>query len=272
MKMYKFVSSAEAVMNMLCGRLKFTRVESLNDPAELLPIMDESVVRSSLDNLRKMGYKEDDLKYLSRQEALLTLLAPKMMAIAAPRTLGEANRIIRLPIYDDFDLMKRKLIETIKMIRSSVGVLSLSERYDSLPMWAHYAQNAKGFVVRFENLENEFLGDATGSLNVLRPVLYSNSISGMTFDPETQERLFFSKLSDWSYEREWRVILPLTQCKVDKGMHLREINPECVTGVFAGWHVSDADFLLLESEITKLRSQEILVRAKLDGARVFVDG
>ena len=69
-------------------------------------------------------------------------------------------------------------------------------------MWAHYAELAKGFVVALEKLEQSFKGDETGSLNVPKPVVYSDQFSGMTFDPSTQDRLFFSKLLDWSYERE----------------------------------------------------------------------
>ena len=72
-------------------------------------------------------------------------------------------------------------------------------------MWAHYADLARGFVVVFENLEQSFKGDETGSLNIPKPVVYAEQFLGMTFDPSTQDRLFFSKLSDWSYEREWRV-------------------------------------------------------------------
>jgi hypothetical protein len=52
------------------------------------------------------------------------------------------------------------------LIRSRVGILSLTERFDSLPMWAHCGAQAKGCVARFDGLEREFVGDATGSLNI----------------------------------------------------------------------------------------------------------
>ena len=76
-------------------------------------------------------------------------------------------------------------------------------------MWAHYADLARGFVVVLDDLERSFNGDKTGSLNIPKPVVYADQFIGMTFDPSTQDRLFFSKLSDWSYEREWRVVTAL---------------------------------------------------------------
>ena len=110
--------------------------------------------------------------------------------------------MLSISAHDNLDYMERKLFATVESIRAGVGILSFSERYDSLPMWAHYADLAKGFVVIFENLERTFKGDETGSLNVPKPVVYTEWFVGMTFDPSTQDRLFFSKLSDWSYERE----------------------------------------------------------------------
>ena len=112
--------------------------------------------------------------------------------------------MLSISAYDNLDYMETKLFRTIESIRAKVGILSLTERYDSLPMWAHYADLARGFAVIFEDLERSFNGDETGSLNVPKPVVYTERFIGMTFDPSTQDRLFFSKLSDWSYEREWR--------------------------------------------------------------------
>ena len=46
--------------------------------------------------------------------------------------------------------MERQILKTISLIRSRVGVLSLTAQFDSLPMWAHYGALAKGYVLRFE--------------------------------------------------------------------------------------------------------------------------
>jgi hypothetical protein len=227
MRLFKFVGSKSAVLNMAKGWLKFTPLDELNDPSELTPVMDRAAVRSSLELLRTNGLTQDQYDWLVRQGAVLDLLAPEEKVLNAPKTLAEANRMLSISAYDNLDYMERKLFATIETIRAKVGILSLSERYDSLPMWAHYANQAKGFVVIFENLERSFNGDGTGSLNIPKPVVYTERFFGMTFDPATQDRLFFSKLSDWSYEREWRVVTALDACRrsSDGKLYLRDVTP-----------------------------------------------
>jgi hypothetical protein len=212
-RLFKFVASGSAVLNMARGLFKFTPIDELNDPSELTPVMDRASVRSSLELLRRNGLTEDQFTWLVHQGALLDLLAPDEKVLSIPRTRDDANRMLSISAYDNLDYMERKLFSSIKSIRGKVGIFSVSERYDSLPMWAHYADQAKGFVVVLEGLDNYFTGDETGSLNMPKPVVYTERFLGMTFDPSTQDRLFFSKLSDWSYEREWRIVTALNVCR-----------------------------------------------------------
>ena len=232
--------------------------------------MDQAAVRSSLKLLRKHGMTKDQFDWLRRQGAILDLLSPEEKVLNAPKTLSEANRMLLISAYDNLDYMERKLFATIKNIRARVGVLSLSQRYDSLPMWAHYAELARGFVVVLEELEQSFRGDETGSLNVPKPVVYSDQFSGMTFDPSTQDRLFFSKLSDWSYEREWRVVTALSACRrsPDGKLFLRDVDPFHLTGVICGWMASPDDTASLRIELKRLSPNVKLVSAILDGGKI----
>jgi hypothetical protein len=270
MRLFKFVASTTAVLNMAKGTLKFTPIEELNDPSELTPVMNRPAVRASLASLRKNGLTQDQFKWLQRQEALLDLLSPEEKILSAPRTLSEANRILSIGAYDNLDYMERKLFATIKNIRARVGIFSLSLRYDSLPMWAHYADLARGFVVVFEDLEKAFSGDETGSLNIPKPVVYSNEFTGMTFDPSTQDSLFFSKLSDWSYEREWRVVSALSACRQSPGdtLHLRHVDPVHLTAVISGWRVSTDNRSLLSDSVKRLNPAVELISANLDRGKV----
>jgi hypothetical protein len=109
--------------------------------------MDCAAVRSSLELLRINGLTQDPYDWLVRQGAILDLLAPQEKVLDAPKTLAAANRMLPISTYDNLDHMERKLFVAIESIRAKVGILSLSERYDSLPMWARYADQAKGFVV-----------------------------------------------------------------------------------------------------------------------------
>jgi len=168
--------------------------------------------------------------------------------------------------------MERQVLRTISLIRSRVGILSLTERFDSLPMWAHYGAQAKGYVVRFDCLGPEFPGDATGSLNVLNPVSYIRDFVGMTHDPSTQDNLFFCKLEDWAYEREWRVVSALSTCQLarDGRMHLRSINSDIVTGVICGWNVSVEEIHSLAIELRAMNPGLEMLTASLDRGHVVL--
>lgn len=273
MRLFKFVRSVGAVLSMAKGSLKFTPIEELNDASELTPVLNRPAVRDSLELLRRNGMTRDQFSWLHRQEAVLNLLAPEEKVLSAPKTLSEVNHMLSLTAYDNLDYMERKLFATAKLIRERIAILSLTERYDSLPMWAHYADLAKGFVVILDGLEKAFKGDETGSLNVAKPVIYAEQFSGMTFDPSTQDRLFFSKLSDWSYEREWRIVSALSAChrSPDRTLYVRNVDPIHLAGVICGWRSSKSDILSIDVELKRQCPNAKLVSAVLDGGRVRLD-
>jgi hypothetical protein len=142
-QLFKFVGSKSAVLNMARGSLKFTPIDALNDPSELTPVMDRAAVLSSLELLRTNGLTQNQYDWLVRQGATLDLLAPEEKVLNAPKTLTEANRIFSFAVYEDLDYMERKLFSTITSVPARAGILSLSERYNSLPMWAHYGKSGR---------------------------------------------------------------------------------------------------------------------------------
>jgi hypothetical protein len=272
--LYKFVASQAAVRAIVSGSLKFTKIDELNDPSELVPDMNRDAVRESLVAVRRNGYTREQFEWLGCQEAVLSLLSPETRVLAQPATIELANRTLALPIYDDLDFMERQLLKTISLIRSRVGVLSLSSRYDSLPMWAHYGAQANGYIMRFEGLDHEFPQNVTGSLNVIKPVKYVEDLVGMTHDPSTQDNLFFCKFQDWSYEREWRVVKALSACQpsTDKKIHIWTVDASTITGVICGWNVSVDEVRSLAAELRYSNPSVEVLRASLDRGRVRLGG
>jgi hypothetical protein len=268
--LYKFVASRGAALAIANGSLKFTRIEELNDPSELVPLMNRDAVLTSLNTLRKEGYTQEQFEWLSCQESILRLLSPETRVLSRPATIAAANRTLALPVYDNLDFMERQLLATISLMRSRVGILSLTERCDSLPMWAHYAANARGYVVCFRELDREYTGDTTSSLNALKPVRYVQDLLGLTHDPSTQDNLFFCKFQDWSYEREWRIVSALSSCQLsaDRTLHLRRIDPSIVMGIICGWNVTPEEVELLASEVGRKHRGIKVQIASLDRGRV----
>lgn len=271
---YKFVSSTSAVENICRGRLKFTPISELNDPLEMLPIADALKVRESLLKIRQSGLSPEQFRWLKHQEATIDLLAPELKAISAPPDIDTANEQLRSLVYDDTSNLLQFHRRVVDKIRKNVGILSLTSRYDSLPMWAHYAENAQGYVVAFNDLISAFPGDQTGSLLHLKPVKYSNEIDGMTFDPTTQDNLFFSKTTDWSYEHEWRVVASLEGCNhLDHSdLYIREIEKTHIAGVIVGWKVQEHEFQRIRELVENANPKAWVTRAQLSGIEIALTG
>ena len=99
-------------------------------------------------------------------------------------------------------------------LQNSYKICSLTERLDSLPLWAHYAKNHSGFAMEYD-FRSLPLEDLMGL--ALWPVRYSGvfNASDLLLGVKTKQafnNLFgviaaLHKSPDWSYEEEWRLVL-----------------------------------------------------------------
>lgn len=84
-------------------------------------------------------------------------------------------------------------------------ILSLADNRESLLMWAHYTASHSGFLIGFD-VDQEILATSSPHRDI-GPVAYSYSKpTRPTFADVTNQELFYSKSSEWLYEREWRII------------------------------------------------------------------
>lgn len=115
-------------------------------------------------------------------------------------------------VKDNIDLAKRnpsKIRDQAMSSRSktinSYGLLSLSQNYDSILMWSHYAENHKGLVIELDLLEDpEFF---LSPLKVKYQETYEPvNFFGRTTDLEYIKYILATKSSDWDYEQEIRIL------------------------------------------------------------------
>jgi hypothetical protein len=270
MKLYKYISSDVALKSIVGGHLKFATLGSLNDPTELLPKIYEAELIESLREKRSKGYTVEDLIDLKRQQLLYEKLSPETMKIRAPKTIKSANSIVNLPIFDNVAYLKNKFIETVELMASRCGLFCVSTRYDSLPMWAHYANNAKGYVIEFDGLHNDYLGDGTGILNQIADVTYTYKKSGISFESGSYKSLFFEKNQDWAYECEKRIVVDLASCQNvsigDEDIFIRRINKEIISKVIFGWKISQTAIKQVMQQVWDIHPQvEIAIATIRDG-------
>lgn len=241
-KYYKFLPDASALPSILAGHLKFTPPSELNDPTELMPHFSINEVRRSLAELRERGHRLDELQALHRQAALLRRLSITSVATDAPSTVEAANTALHSPAYDNMAQLEWLLGHVSSQIAAKVGICCLTQRKDSLPMWVHYGNRARGILVELVDLETHFPGDETGALSQITRVNYEHDIAGITFFPESYRNIFFNKFNDWAYENEYRVVLALDDCQARQvngtNVFTKELHHSAVRSVIIGWRAS----------------------------------
>jgi hypothetical protein len=135
-------------------------------------------------------------------------------------------------------------------LNEGIGALCLTKDRHNLIMWAHYANNYKGFVIEFDGRHEFFQqrDSPMGDLGRIRQVDYSEDRPNhASFTDLTPAEIFFLKSKDWAYEKEWRMLKPLPvddsqRVNLDADgcpVHLFSFPPRCVTGVILGSRMSD---------------------------------
>ncbi|MGQ3228759.1 MAG: DUF2971 domain-containing protein [Blastomonas fulva] len=174
-------------------------------------------------------------------------------------------------VLNDFVFPKMNSPKMIDDLLTKLGsdliCLSLTERFDSSPMWAHYASNSTGFVIAFET-DNIFFrrGDAGERHGLQKITYFDGKIAEMMDDVYAA---LISKQQDWAYEREWRLYMKAEQASRtlsagDDTIHLVVFPREAVQRVILGLRASGE----LEANMRSLLADQY-PRAQL--TRVQVD-
>jgi hypothetical protein len=133
-------------------------------------------------------------------------------------------------------------------------ILSLTEKKDSIPMWTHYADSHRGFVLGFDT-KSDFIKRAVGA-EELRSVEYRRQrislTRGLEEAPWTHpDAILQTKSKEWEYEQEWRWVEPapaenaeLVTASNGELLFLRPLPPDSVCEIILGRR---ADRCLIES-------------------------
>lgn len=104
------------------------------------------------------------------------------------------------------NILESGLSGCLNKIKDAVRVVCLSEVYDSMLMWSHYAQNHTGFCIEYDFEEKDMF------YKHLHPVVYTKeryAVSKIDMLDGNKEFLYKTtcrKSDVWSYEKEWRII------------------------------------------------------------------
>lgn len=227
-------------IDVLLGRsIRFSSPAVLNDPFELKPHLAALASREHMESEIALRFPElvrEEFEKLSSE--VRSLVSAEALQEVLLRQLPQMKQNIQgmagmlTPKLQD--VMARKFEELI-------GILCLTEVADSLLMWAHYADSHRGFVIEFDESSPFFdrrvrLDD---ELRHLRKVSYNTKRPSLTLVEVEDFSPFMTKGTDWQYEAEWRMMMPLDAAsKIVKNgqhvVHLYEFPADAITSVILG--------------------------------------
>jgi len=219
--------------------IRFSSPAVLNDPFELKPhlarLSSPEYLEAAITRLLPDIAQQEFEKLPSEVQSKIPINALRNMFLSLlPQT--------KLNIQTEIDTLVPMLQEVIaRKFEELIGILCLSESADNLLMWAHYADSHRGFVIAFD--ENSPFFDrrvnADDELRHLRKVAYCPTRPSLTLADVNDFSPFMTKGEDWTYETEWRMIVPLDEASkiIGEGpqaVHLFEFPAEAITVVILG--------------------------------------
>ncbi|PYC46493.1 hypothetical protein DI396_15275 [Litorivita pollutaquae] len=216
---FKYMSFETAEIVLTNRTLRWSTPRTLNDLYDVQFDMGLDMDLERLDDLsyEKM-WKVVSGEILPNEKTRIGQLLRFLGSSVKYASKDEFARAFDGVVKEGYERMLARLPETQREIREymeDLKVLCLTEDPTNPPMWAHYAQQDSGVVIRLRSIPalDTPYGMAV-SINYLQelPSLadeehFSNVLSGIQTDNYRAQinRMMYSKGSAWSYEKEWRI-------------------------------------------------------------------
>ncbi len=225
--------------------------EDFNDPFDsglrmtVLPMLQHLLRTRDVEGseeLAKLGVSQNDLASMLNgtvDEEVLERMATGESA-GSKNELRELVRVLPMVLERvNQDLMVGR---TSQFFRRALKVTCFTESADSALLWAHYAQDHRGFCVEYDIRS---VDPGLPQRRLLFPVFYNaerfdagpSFLKAMTgtegYLPNHAFLAALHKGPDWAYEREWRIVNPDGR---EQGFTIPMITP---TAVYAGVRMSD---------------------------------
>lgn len=260
MTLYKYVNAEriDVVRNL---EIRFTQPDALNDPFELQPHFDTLIAEA--DVLAKMSESPMDLRPMVTQAYEML---PQLRAMPLDFALHAIERLMatedaRKATADGLRLLLNSMLDgaapiceaIYRAFSTNVGILSLSEVADNELMWAHYADSHRGLVLCF-NEQHSFFNQRRSENDEFYFARKVNYVDGPPQPLSTidGDALLCTKGVNWTYEKEWRMLVPLTDRtpSITVGgdiVHLFKFPPDALQGIILGANATlDTKILITE--------------------------
>ncbi len=268
-RLYKYLDVQGAKLTLGNRNFKHARPTDFNDLEELTVRSifaedEETAIREMESGFTDviMGHLEHPPTCLNAglRDKVALLQAIFKANPGAARLIKEAKARGQVPeVFDPKQMRARNaaFVDEINQHMQGYRILCVSECHDSEEMWNRYAEGDKGVVLRIiPNVakDSKYQLFAPVAYRESRPALYDSVLDfqeGSLFGDQQERihqimrKIIYTKTLPWSYEREYRLAIPLRE---GEDWNTMPYHPEEISELYLGAKQSDA----LKTEIVKL--------------------
>ncbi len=201
-----------------------------------------------------------------------------LLQLVRPECVSELRADMRLKIMPIVRTIEPDLLQMLRRefdakFNENIGVLCLSEQWDSILMWGHYSQSHEGFVIGFDTDHQFFNQRRTekDEFGYLRQIHYQKSRPIVSLMNSGGMEWFDTKADVWSYENEWRMIMPLSLASevvtvAGVPIHLFAFPSASVKEVLFGSRCSEETERAIRGALIECNPQPLFARCDIDDA------
>lgn len=244
MRLYKYLHP-DRIDVLRNGTIRFSSPKVLNDPFELKPHISALAPKNNIHS----DFETLLPSLLAEEYAKLPAEARRKVSIKQFQQLAKAHLPQLKAQFQEYAEMVLPMAQRIMSdkFEEMIGILCLTESPASLLMWAHYADSHQGFVVEFDATSPFFdqRKSSEDEFRHLRKVIYRELRPSLVLSEVEDFSPFLTKGVDWSYEAEWRMMLPLSDASEVIGsgptaIHLFEYPRLSIRSIIMGCRMSES--------------------------------
>ncbi|HXU93708.1 MAG TPA: DUF2971 domain-containing protein [Gallionella sp.] len=265
-KLYKFRAiNSNSISNFENDTVWLCSADKYNDPYECATTWSTQDVlrqhsKSNIDQL--LGHASLE-KHLSPMEIDAIKASDDPLVELTKCSIGKhkdispekQDELIAALLKTSNDIASENISRMNEFIQQGTKICSFSSRLDSVVMWGHYANSHTGFALEYDITT---WPRADIRRRILHPVIYKHTLFDSTkyhLQAITERKNFnnlfgaiaaIHKSPDWSYENEWRFVLPMGKTFPDQNYAM-----PIPSALYLGSRISDHDKNTLQAIANK---------------------
>lgn len=206
-------------------KLYFSNPQNFNDPYDALPSFDEVSLKQIKENVVKDAVLQ----------GILTEPWNPSVPLPMAAQIHHRQRFALKVTNEKIDLWFE---EYRHQVGQAVRMLCLCAQIETNLMWSHYAKGHTGFALQLDFRSSPWI--ELDQQHTVHPVKYDLEkrlqapTDGNAGTPELTQRS-----PEWSYEKEWRVILAPRCLSEDGSGHYLELVEDSIDALHLGWQFKD---------------------------------